>query len=215
MIKLPATLRKFHPATYKIIRIVYQFIYLSQAEISCDLIHVSDLYTTFARLGGALEYIPTDRIIDGLDQTALMLKGDGNGRRDYVFIYTGNELGATVKGRYKRHWLGAGEVAAVGTPEAYYDLYQDPHEVNPHLIPLIHTQGQFNRMRARHELFKKKYPDVPNAHGIPYTGLSNARPETKAIGERLKRDIANMPFDVEEYLKYDVPGSDSVGDWGN
>jgi len=61
---------------------------------------------------------------------------------------------------------------------------QDPHELNPQMVPLIHTQGQFNRMLARHELFKKKYPDVDNAHGIPYTGLSNARPETKAIGER-------------------------------
>lgn len=188
---------------------------IEEGQLVGDIIHVSDLYTTFARLGGALDYIPTDRIIDGLDQTALMLKGDGSGRRDYVFIYTGNEFAATVKGRYKRHWIGAGESAAAGTPEAYYDLYQDPHERNPHLVPLIHTQGQFNRMRARHELFKKKYPDAPNAHGIPYTGLSNARPETKAIGERVKRNLANMPFDVDEYLKFDVPGSDSVGDWGH
>ena len=80
---------------------------------------------------------------------------------------------------------------------------------------MSHTQGQFTRMRARHELFKKKYPDMDNAHGIPYTGLSNARPETKAIGERVKRDMANMPFDLEEYLGHDMPGSDSVGDWGN
>ena len=41
-------------------------------------------------------------------------------------------------------------------------------------------------MRARHELMKMKYPDVPNAKGIPYTGLSNARPETLAIAERVK-----------------------------
>ena len=132
----------------------------------------------------------------------------------YVFIYTGNELAATVKGRYKRHWIGAGEVAATGTPEAYYDLYQDPHEKNPHLVPLIHTQGQFNRMVARHQLFKKKYPDKANAKGIPYTGLSNARPETKAIGERVKAYMEKMPFDIKEYLEHDLPGSDEVGDWG-
>jgi arylsulfatase len=99
-------------------------------------------------------------------------------------------------------------------PEAYFDLYQDPREENPQLVPLIHTQGQFNRMMARHELFKKKYPDMPNAHGIPYTGLSNARPETKAIAERVERVLNNMPFDVKEYLEFDAPGSDSVGDWG-
>jgi len=70
-------------------------------------------------------------------------------------------------------------------------------------------------MRARHELFKKKYPDMPNAHGIPYTGLSNARPETRAIGERIRLELEAMPFDVEEFLEHDIPGSKNVGDWGD
>ncbi|MHC4116796.1 MAG: sulfatase-like hydrolase/transferase [Planctomycetota bacterium] len=178
-----------------------------------DIIHVTDLYTTFARLGGATKYIPTDRVVDGIDQTALLLNGDGHSRRDHVFIYVGPELGATVKGRYKRHWSSAGEAAA-GAAAAYYDLYQDPREENPVLVPLIHTQGQFNRMLFRHELFKKKYPDVPKAHGIPYTGLSNARPETRAIADRVKRNMINMPFDLKEYLEFDIPGTDSDGDWG-
>ncbi len=174
---------------------------IEPGQLVGDIIHVTDLYTTFARLAGATEHIPTDRIIDGLDQTSLLLNGDGSGRRDYVFIYAGHRLGATVKGRYKRHWIGDFEGALSGIPKAYFDLYQDPHEKNPHLVPLIHTQGQFNRMRARHEMFKKKYPDMPNARGIPYTGLSNARPETKAIAERIKRERENMPFDVEDYLE--------------
>jgi arylsulfatase A-like enzyme len=63
-----------------------------------DIIHETDLFTTFARLGGATQYILTDRIIDGIDQTALFLKGDTFSRRDYVFIYTGPVLAATVKG---------------------------------------------------------------------------------------------------------------------
>ena len=69
-------------------------------------------------------------------------------------------------------------------------------------------------MRARHELMKMKYPDVPNAKGIPYTGLSNARPETLAIADRVHALADLLPFDVEEYLEFDIPGSDSVGDWG-
>lgn len=185
---------------------------IEEGQLVGDIIHVTDLYTTFARLAGATKHIPTDRVIDGLDQTALLLNGDANGRRDYVFIYAGNELGATVKGRYKRHWMGAS--GGAGIPLAYYDLYQDPHELNPHLVPLIHTQGQFNQMVARHQLFKKKYPDKENAKGIPYTGLSNARPETREIGKRIMRYMENMPFDIEEFLEFNVPGSDTVGDWG-
>ena len=40
-----------------------------------DIVHVSDLFTTFARLGGGLDEVPTDRIIDGIDQTSLWLNG--------------------------------------------------------------------------------------------------------------------------------------------
>ena len=142
------------------------------------------------------------------------MNGDTHGRRDSVFIYTGPTLGATVKGRYKRHWIGGGESAAVGAAVAFYDLYQDPREENPQLVPMLHTEGQFNSMLFRHELFKKKYPNVPKGHGIPYTGLSNARPETRAIAERVERGMKNMPFDIKEYLEFDVPGTDSGGDWG-
>ena len=188
---------------------------IDQGQAVGDIIHVTDLYTTFARLGRATEYIPTDRVVDGLDQTALLLNGDTHSRRDYVFIYAGHQLGATVKGRYKRHWIGGGEVEASGMPEAYYDLYMDPREEHPQLTPLIHTQGQFNRMVARHRLFKKKYSDVPNAKGIPYTGLSNARPETKAIAERVRATVDSMPFSLEDYLEFEIPGSDKVGDWGD
>ena len=187
---------------------------IKPGQVAGDIIHVTDLYTTFARLGQAKGNIPTDRVVDGLDQTSLFLNGDTHSRRDYVFIYAGHELGATVKGRYKRHWMGAGDVAASGMPEAYYDLYMDPREEQPQLVPLIHTQGQVKAMRARHELFKKKYPDVENGKGVPYTGLSNARPETKAIAERVDATVKAMPFDIKEYLDFEVPGSDAVGDWG-
>ncbi|MGI9309556.1 MAG: sulfatase-like hydrolase/transferase, partial [Gammaproteobacteria bacterium] len=187
---------------------------IDSGQLVGDIIHVTDLYTTFARLGGATENIPTDRVVDGLDQTALFLNGDTHSRRDYVHIYAGHTIAATVKGRYKRHWIGAGDVAASGMPEAYYDLYMDPREENPQLVPMIHFQGQFNQMYARHMLMKEKYPDVDNGKGIPYTGLSNARPETKRIAERVKELADALPFDVEEYIDFEIPGSDSVGDWG-
>jgi arylsulfatase len=180
-----------------------------------DIIHVSDLFTTFARIAGATQYIPTDRVIDGLDQASLLFNGDTKGRRDYVHIYQGHTLAATVKGRYKRHWISDDPGVATGVGAAFYDLYTDPKEHNPMLVPLLHTQGQFTQMRVRHELMKKKYPDKPNARGIPYTGLSNARPETKAIGERLKKYLENMPFNLNEYLDMEIPGSNIDGDWGH
>ena len=69
-------------------------------------------------------------------------------------------------------------------------------------------------MRARHELMKKKYPDKKKACGIPYTGLTNARPETRAIGDLVRRSVDNMPFDVEEYIEFHIPGSKADPDFG-
>lgn len=180
-----------------------------------DIVHVTDLFTTFARLGEASGNIPTDRVIDGIDQTALLLKGDTNGRRDYVHIYQGHTLAATVKGRYKQHWISSDPGAASGIGASFYDLYQDPHEKSPHLVPLIHTQGQFMRMRTRHELMKNTYPDKPNARGIPLTGLSNARPETKAIGDMVKRNLQELPFSIQEYLQHEPPAELKDFDWGS
>ena len=180
---------------------------IGPGQIVGDIIHETDLFTTFARLGGAGQHIPTDRIIDGIDQTALLLNGDTHGRRDYVFIYQGPNLAATVKGRYKRIWAGV-EGADSGLAAAFYDLYHDIRESNPMLVPLIHTQNQFNRMKARHEIWKLKYPDRPQALGVPFTGLSNARPETRAIAERIDEYRKIMPFDPAEYIKFELPAVD-------
>ena len=187
---------------------------IESGQLVGDIVHVTDLYTTFARLGGAMEHIPTDRVIDGLDQTSLLLNGDTFSRRDYVHIYQGHTLAATVKGRYKQHWISSDPGAKSGIGASFYDLYQDPHEENPHLVPLIHTLGQFKMMRVRHELMKTKYPDKPNARGIPLTGLSNARPETLAIADRIKRNLEELPFSIQDFIKKEPPAILTDFDWG-
>jgi arylsulfatase len=174
---------------------------IEPGQIVGDIIHVTDLYTTFARLGGAMQYIPTDRVIDGVDQTALLMMGDTHSRRDYVFVYKGDDLAATIKGNYKRDWF-IGKPGMVDT--SFYDIANDTREHNPVMVPMLHTNASFYRMKARHELLKKKYPDKPQAHGIAFTGLSNARPETKALAERPK-GLDHLPFDYREVIEYELP----------
>ena len=176
---------------------------IQPGQLVNDMIHETDLFTTFARLGGGMEYIPTDRIIDGVDQTSLFLNGDTHGRRDYVFIYAGNKLGASVKGRYKRHWIT--EEIETGTAAAFYDLITDARETSPQLTTLNWSSGQFDRMLARHLIWKEEYPDKEKARGIPFTGLENARPETKAIGDTLEQLRKELPFDPLKYIKFNLP----------
>jgi arylsulfatase len=175
---------------------------IKPGQVVGDIIHETDLFTTFARLAGATQYIPTDRIIDGIDQTALLFEGDTNSRRDYVFIYAGPRLGATVKGNYKRHWISPDPVGeASGIPAAFYFLPADPREKTPMLTNLIHLKSPFNRMKLRHELWKKRYPDVKEVHGVPWTGIENASPEIKALGKP-KLDVTKLPFDPLEYVEH-------------
>jgi arylsulfatase A-like enzyme len=175
---------------------------IAPGQIVGDIIHEVDLFTTFARLAGATQYIPTDRVIDGIDQTALLLDGDTHSRRDYVFIYAGPKLGATVKGNYKRHWISPDPVGeASGIPAAFYFLPADPREKTPMLVNLIHLKRPFNRMLLRHELWKKKYPDRPEAHGIPWTGLTDPSPEIQALANP-QIDRSKLPFDPLEYVEH-------------
>ena len=162
-----------------------------------DIIHATDLFTTFARVAGATKNVPTDRVIDGIDQTAVLLKGDSYSRRDYVYIYTGPILAATVKGRYKRVWVGE-KPGLSGA--AFYDLYNDTREEKPNMVPMFPAKGMFNMMKARHELWIEKYPHTPESRGWPLQGIENARPETLAAGKP-RVDVSKLPFDPKELIK--------------
>jgi arylsulfatase len=175
---------------------------IEPGQIVGDMIHEVDLFTTFARLAGATEYIPTDRIIDGIDQTELLMKGDTHGRRDYNFIYQGPDLAATVKDQYKIHWTSKDPSQAKSGLTAVYDLYNDHREVNPIVVGGFHMKEPFKRMRARHELWKQKYPDRLHKRGPAYTGIANARPETIAISQPSAALIEALPYDVLEYIKH-------------
>jgi arylsulfatase len=174
---------------------------IEAGQIPGDIIHETDLFTTFARIAGATKHIPTDRVIDGIDQTSLLLMGDTKGRRDHVFIYAGPRLGAVVKGNYKRHFISPDPVGeASGIPAAFYFLPADPRERTPMLVNLIHLKRPFNRMKLRHDIWKKKYPDRQEVHGIPWRGIANASPELEALGNpRINKK--DLPFDPLEYIE--------------
>jgi len=141
---------------------------IEAGSVAGDIIHVTDLYTTFANIGGAKKHIPTDRVIDGIDQTAMFLNGDTKGRRDYVHIYTGPLLAATVKQQFKRHWVGDRPGLA---GKGFYDLYRDPKEIQPMMAQFLWAWEPFDSMRARHQELMKEYPNKPVTRGKPFEGI--------------------------------------------
>ena len=141
-----------------------------------DIIHVSDLFTTFARIAGATDYIPRDRVIDGVDQTALLLNGEGNSRRDYVYIYEGTLLRSVVKQEFKMH-LPAPGVPGAAAP--VFNVLRDPREEHPQIGTALWSGASFQDMVKRHQITIEKYPHLALGKGLPYEGIENLRPESE------------------------------------
>jgi arylsulfatase A-like enzyme len=145
-----------------------------------DIVHVSDLFTTFANIAQADQHIPRDRVIDGLDQTALLLNGEHHGRRDYVYIYENETLRSIVKQEFKMHVPGPGVPAAAA---GVYNIYRDPREMHPLIGLSLWSGASYQDMIKRHMMTIKKYPNAKQGTGAPYEGISNLRPETLEVIE--------------------------------
>lgn len=146
-----------------------------------DIVHVSDLFTTFARIAGASDHIPRDRIIDGVDQTALLLEGEGNSRRDYVYVYEGPVLRSVVKQEFKMHMPAPG---MPGAAAPVFNVLRDPREEHAQVGYSLWSGASFQDMVKRHQIMIKKYPHLPLGKGVPYDGIENLRPESE-----LARDL--------------------------
>ena len=93
----------------------------------------------------AFELDSSDRVIDGIDQSALLLQGDGHSRRDYLHVYTGDILAASIKQQFKRTWIGD-RPGLMG--DSFTDLYKDPREEHLKMAPYLWAWAAFDHMRA-------------------------------------------------------------------
>lgn len=89
-----------------------------------------DLLPTAAALAGTTP--PSERVIDGVNLQPVLTTGRG-APRDRLFYYSGSELRAVRKGRYKAHFItsgayGLGDPRAVHSPPLLFDLWEDPGE---------------------------------------------------------------------------------------
>jgi arylsulfatase len=127
-----------------------------------DMLHVTDLYTTAARLAGA--QLPTDRVIDGLDQTSLLLNGEGHGRRDYMFHYKGDHLGAIRMGDFKVHI----KPSSGGLPGMdFYNVKRDPGEKYGGLYNGLFMVKPIQDFIGGHKGMMQQYPNKDRAATLP------------------------------------------------
>jgi arylsulfatase A-like enzyme len=65
------------------------------------IVSTLDVLPTFAALAGVSNKVPKDRVIDGVDQTALWLGKNEDGTRDGFLYFEGDELQAVREGPWK------------------------------------------------------------------------------------------------------------------
>ena len=122
-----------------------------------DLFHVTDMFTTAARLAGAMDSIPTDRVTDGIDQTALLLLGENHSRRNFIFHYSGPEIGAIRLDHMKMHYHGM----KGGLPQfEIYNMKRDPGERHAKAVyRSLQWTVPFMSLMADHNELKTRFPD--------------------------------------------------------
>ena len=128
-------------------------------QISAELLQVTDMYTTAARIGGAMEEIPADRVIDGLEQSSYLMASTRS-RRNYIFHYSGPVVGAIRLGQYKRH-IAASHGGLPG--KDFYDIYKDPKEEHGVMAEMLWAWVPFDDFLRMHNDLIEEFP-----HREPY-----------------------------------------------
>ncbi len=131
-----------------------------------DIIHITDLFTTAARIAGATDKIPSDRVIDGIDQTALLLLGEGHGRRNYIMYYSADHLAAFRFNDFKIH-IVAGHGGLPGME--FYNIRRDPGEKYGALYAGLFAVTPIQRFLQSHQEMIKKFPHRdPSESGVQH-----------------------------------------------
>src|SRR5450631_4206334 len=138
--------------------------------VNNEIVHIVDLYTTLARVGGA--EVPKDRAIDGVDQSDFFLGKQENSNREGFPAFVAERLTAVKWRNWKMHLIS--QVSMYDPPlklplPRIINLLADRKEERDVaaqntwvLDPMLNIIGEF-------EVSLKKYPPIKAGTLDPYT----------------------------------------------
>ena len=115
---------------------------ITPGQVNDALFDLMDIFNTSVALAGASDKIPTDKYIDGIDQTAFLLADNGKSARDKVFIWSQTTFLALRMYEYKMHLkvvdtdrtflsIDMATTKDIGLSPWLFNLYIDPKEQYP------------------------------------------------------------------------------------
>jgi arylsulfatase A-like enzyme len=136
--------------------------HVQPGAVTNEIIHVTDIYPTLARIVGA--QVPTDRPIDGVDQLDFLLgRQEKSNREGFIFGIKG-EVRAVKWRNWKMHliWEPEPNTGPLKLESPYlFNLIQDPKEESDVLTPNNWVRGPMRRMIQGFEQSLKAHPPIP------------------------------------------------------
>ncbi|OZI60638.1 arylsulfatase [Bordetella genomosp. 11] len=131
---------------------------------SNEIMHVTDIFTTLARVAGA--EVPADRPIDGIDQLSFLTSGDDHPRsaREGFPFYIKQELRAVKWRDWKLHFYWEPEVnEGKGKLESPYlfNITRDPKEETDVLVFNTWVMGPILKLVKAFNDSVKAFPNTP------------------------------------------------------
>jgi arylsulfatase len=153
-----------------------------QSGTSDEIMHVVDWFPTLMNLIGHEEAIPTDRVLDGVDQSAFLTGEQEHSNRDYFHMFF-DQLHVGMK--YKNFKIlthkiedGAAPIQKLATPHVY-NLNVDPGETTPYNYSEVSSWLVFRifpakTMELRESLEKDSVPFMAPLDFNPYDKQNGA-----------------------------------------
>ncbi|MDE2606311.1 MAG: arylsulfatase [Burkholderiales bacterium] len=136
--------------------------HIAPGRVSNEIVHVTDLFTTLARLAGAA--LPQDRPIDGVDQLDFLLGSRERSAREGFLFYIKNDLRAVKWRDWKLHFFWEPEVnEGKGRLESPYlfNITRDPKEETDVLVFNTWVMGPVLRMVQAFNASCAQWPNTP------------------------------------------------------
>ena len=122
-----------------------------------DLIHVTDWYTTIANITDTTKKIPRDRVVDGVNQSSLLVNGEGHSRRDYVFHYKYSVFGTGLGTRLEAiRWRN---IKFYPRQVEVFNIMRDPNEAHSNRRQYLWVIEPMRQMMMQHYERMEKYPN--------------------------------------------------------
>ncbi|HEY7034381.1 MAG TPA: sulfatase-like hydrolase/transferase [Thermomicrobiales bacterium] len=147
--------------------------------VSDEIVHITDWFTTLLAMASHPEQVPTDRAIDGIDQSELLTGKSERSQRDGYLYWMGDVLYGVKWRHFKLKLMDqkymTDPAVKLATPHVV-NLLTDPHEREPFNHRYLHTWTavHFGRLISAFQASVAREPLIPSGAPLDHVPSPSA-----------------------------------------